>query len=250
MAKLSPLPGASPACRFELRPTLAPRIVPIGRSGEPVIVIDGLMADPSELIEEGARATYAPADGERGGYPGLRAPLPGDYVERLLGLADQLLPKAFDLPGIRFARAESAFSLVTRRPETLHPLQRLPHVDTSSPLRFALLHYLCGPPYGGTAFFRQDSTGLEQVPPADSAAYLAARRDRLAELAELAAQSGYPGPGTPGYTRTAAFGARMDRLLIYRSFSLHSGIIPPGLAHPADPGAGRLTANIFADYRK
>jgi hypothetical protein len=203
------------------------------------------MADPSGLIEQAAAASFAPADSERGGYPGLRAPLPDDYVERLLRLADPLIRKAFVLPEIRFARADGTFSMVTRRPETLHPLQRLPHIDTSSPLRFALLHFLCGPPYGGTAFFRQDSTGLEQVPPAASQAYLATRRDRLDELDPA---SGYPGPETAGYTRTAAFRARMDRLLIYRSFSLHSGIIPPGIPLPADPRMGRLTANIFADY--
>jgi hypothetical protein len=245
MANQPPLHRPAAARRFELREPVCPRIVPIGRSGEPVIVVDGVMADPSELIDEAERAAYAPADGERGGYPGLRAPLPGDYVERLLRLADPLIRKAFGLPGIRFARGESAFSMVTRPPEALHPLQRLPHVDTSSPLRFALLHFLCGPPFGGTAFFRQDATALEQVPPADSAAYLAARSDRLAELPPL---SGYPGPETPGYTRTAAFDARMDRLLLYRSFSLHSGIIPPGIPLPADPRTGRLTANIFVDY--
>lgn len=236
-------PGA--ASRFALRPGVVPRIVRVGRSGEPVILIDGVLAEPSELIEEAALSTYAPADGERGGYPGLRAPLPGDYVETLLELADPLVRETFGPPGIRFARAESAFSIVTRKPDTLHPLQQLPHIDTSSPLRFALLHFLCGPPYGGTAFFRQDSTGLEQVPPGSSEPYLAARRERLSELPPV---SRYPGAATPGYTRTAAFAARMDRLLIYRSFSLHSGIIPPGLPHPADPRAGRLTANIFADY--
>ena len=245
MAKQPPLPRSSTARRFELREPVRPRIVPIGRSGEPVIVIDGVMADPSGLIEEAALAAYAPADGPHGGYPGLRAPLPADYVEPLLRLMDPLIRGAFRLPGIRFARAESAFSMVTRRPDTLHPLQRLPHVDTSSPFRFALLHFLCGRPYGGTAFFRQDSTGLEQVPPASSAAYLAARRDLLAELGP---KGGYPGRDTPGYTCTAAFAARMDRLLIYRSFSLHSGIIAPEVPLPADPRSGRLTANIFADY--
>jgi hypothetical protein len=239
------LPRPAGAARFELREPLSPRIVPIGRSGEPVIVIDGLMTDPSALIEAGAQAAYARADGERGGYPGLRAPLPADYVELLLPMAERLIRKAFGLPHIRFARSESAFSIVTRSPESLHPLQRLPHIDTSSPLRFALLHFLCGPPFGGTAFFRQDETGLEQVPPSHSAAYLAARQARLAKLPD---DSGYPGHGTPGYTRTAAFAARMDRLLIYRSFSLHSGIIPPGVPLPEDPRKGRLTANIFADY--
>jgi len=240
MANQQPLP-----CHFEFCEPLSPRIVPIGRSGEPVIVVEGLMADPDELIEAAARATYAPADGERGGYPGLRAPLPPDYSERLLRLADPLIRKVFDLPDIRFSSAESAFSMVTRPPGTLHPLQRLPHVDTSSPLRFALLHFLCGMPFGGTAFFRQDSTGLEQVSPADFAAYAAARHDRLADLP---ADRAYPGPETPGYTRTAAFAARMDRLLIYRSFSLHSGIIAPDRPLPADPRTGRLTANVFADY--
>lgn len=240
MANQHPLPR-----RFEFREPLAPRVVPVGRSREPVIVVEGLMADPGELIEEAERAAFAPADGERGGYPGVRAPLPPDYVERLLRLADPLIRTAFDLPEIRFSRMESAFSIVTRPHGTLHPLQRLPHVDTSSPLRFALLHYLCDMPFGGTAFFRQDSTGLEQVGPPDFAAYAAARRDRLAELA---GPSAYPGPETPGYTRTAAFAARMDRLLIYRSFSLHSGIIAPDKPLPADPRTGRLTANVFADY--
>jgi hypothetical protein len=245
MAKQQPLPRPAAADSFAFREPLSPKVVPIGRSGEPVIVVEGLMANVQELLDEAARAIYAPADGERGGYPGVRAPLPAGYFERLLRLADPLIRKSFNLPDIRFSGMESAFSMVTRPPGTLHPLQRLPHVDTSSPLRFALLHFLCDMPFGGTAFFRQDSTGLEQVGPADFAAYAAARRDRLADLPP---NSAYPGPETPGYTRTAAFAARMDRLLIYRSFSLHSGIIAPDRPLPADPRSGRLTANVFADY--
>ena len=41
----------------------------------------------------------------------------------------------------------------------------------------------------------------------------------------------------------------MDRLIVYRSHSLHSGIIPADVAHPADPRHGRLTGNLFARYR-
>jgi hypothetical protein len=39
--------------------------------------------------------------------------------------------------------------------------------------------------------------------------------------------------------------ARPDRLALYRGRQLHSGIIPDPAALSADPGAGRLTINMF-----
>jgi hypothetical protein len=244
---VDPPPSSRPAAfrQFVLREPASPTVARIGRSGEPVIVVDGVLANPSELVEAAAQGRYRPADGPRGGYPGIRAPTPRDYEDGLLRLADPLIRATFGLPQIRLTRLDGSFSLVTRPAGSLHPLQRLPHVDTSSPLRFALLHYLCGPPFGGTAFFRQDRTGLEQVGPADFAAYSAARHEQLARLAP---SSGYPGTDTPGYTRTALFEARMDRLIVYRSFSLHSGIIAPESPLSDDPRRGRLTANLFLDY--
>lgn len=232
--------------RFALRESLSVNVVRVGRSREPVIVIDAVMRDPNELVDHAAGLSFVPADGDRGGYPGVRAPAPRDYAERLVRAVDPLIRGTFAAGDIEPMRADSAFSMVTTPPEQLHLLQRIPHIDTSNRLRFALLHFLCGPPFAGTAFFRQRATGLEQVVPEDFESFAAARRR---DLAELPPPSGYPGPQTPGYEQIASFDARMDRLLIYRSFSLHSGMIPSAAPLAADPRLGRLTANIFVDYR-
>jgi len=121
----------------------------------------------------------------------------------------------------------------------------VPHIDIAEADRFAILHYLCDPPFGGTAFYRQDATALEQITRTDWTAYCAARDASLA----VHGARGYPSDATPGYTVTAQIPARMNRIVVYRSNTLHSGIIPAGITHPADARRGRLTGNLFAIYR-
>ncbi|TFI58516.1 hypothetical protein E2493_09695 [Sphingomonas parva] len=231
--------------RLALQPACRPQRVPIGASREPVIVIDGVLADPHALVDRAADAEFADAGSRRGGYPGIRAPAPADYTAMLVEAVEPLIRRVFGLGAAARGRVDGSFSIVTTPPEALHPLQRVPHVDTCSPYRIALLHFLCGAEHGGTAFFRHRATGLEQIPPDAFDRYAEARR---AEGAALPAAAGYPNETTPGFERIAAFEARCDRLLVYRSFSLHSGIIPAEATFAADPRLGRLTANLFVDY--
>jgi hypothetical protein len=148
-------------------------------------------------------------------------------------------------PAMRLDRFDCSFSMVTRRPCQLVAQQRLPHVDVARDDRVALLHYLCDEGFGGTAFFRQDETGLEQVGPEARARWLDAAREAAARLNGV---HGYPGDGTPGYTRTGHVPARFNRLIAYRSFTLHSGIIDAPERLSDDPATGRLTTTFFADY--
>ena len=209
-------------------------------------MIDGVFADPAAIVAEVARRASFTAEGiGAGGYPGVQAPAPHAYARTLLAAADEALAALFGTRDGAIGEIVCRFSLVTRPPPALHPLQTVPHVDIAEPDRFAILHFLCGPPFGGTAFYRQDATGLEQLSRADWPAFLAERDRLLHENPELA----YPHAGTPGYTRTAAIEAKMDRMIVYRSHSLHSGIIPADVDHPADPLRGRLTGNLFARYR-
>lgn len=218
----------------------------IGREAEPLLILDGVMRQAESLVDYAAREVgFAPAWTASGGFPGLRAPAPLNYVGALVRALSPVVEQTFDLGRVKLARAECNFSLVTLRPEELKPLQRIPHADTADPLQFAILHYLCGPRFGGTAFYRHRATGFETLRPERLAAFEAVR-DR--ELADSAAEAAYIVGDTPHYERIAAADARFDRVIVYRSRTLHSGLIATDAPLSADPRSGRLTANIFVNY--
>jgi hypothetical protein len=237
--------GSPGSRRFGLDPAARTRIMRVGRSREPVIVVDDALLDPEAAIDEATLLQFAAADEGRGGFPGVRAKAPRPLGQALVGGAMPLVEQVFGLKRTSLTGFDSSFSIVTVPPEALHPLQRIPHIDTRDPRRLAILYYLGRGRMGGTAFYRQESTGLEQIGPDSFEAYYVARR---ADLARLPAEGSYPGADTPGYAETAHFEARFNRLLVYRSCSLHSGVVPSDSPLSADPRLGRLTVNIFADF--
>lgn len=228
--------------RFPLSRTLQLRLSHVGDEREPVLAIEGLLERPDALVDAAAEARFAPAYGAAGGYPGVRAPAPLDYVEAVVRALAQPIADAFGLDAVRPARAECNFSLVTLPPGALIASQRAPHVDTVDPGQFAILHYLCGPRFGGTAFFRHRATGYEALSEARLAAYDAARTGEPDD-------AGYVADGGRWFTRTGEVEAAYNRLVVYRSCLLHSGLVPETDLLSADPRAGRLTANIFLTLR-
>lgn len=225
---------------FALRPDAVPQVAAIGAEREPLVLIDGVLVDPQALVAEAAAAGFRAADGPAGGYPGVRAAAPLDYVERVVRALDPLLRDAFALGEVRLGRAECNFSIVTLPGEALVASQRVPHVDTVDPLQFAILHYLCDAGQGGTGFYRHRATG-----------YATLTADRIERYERLRAGEvdppGYIDGDTPAFERIAEVAARFDRLIAYRSNMLHSGIVTGDL--DPDPRRGRLTANIFLSYR-
>lgn len=230
--------------RFAVSPNLSIRTQALGRAGEPLLIIDNFLADPSALID----AACASSDWRAmapGGYPGQRTGLPAAYARAVLQRIDGVIRRRFWSTAHTLDHFDCAFSMVTHAAEDLGPLQRVPHIDIARPTRVAVLHYLCDARFGGTAFFRQDSTGLEQIAPADKRRYVHAR---TRDLEDLGGQGSYPNADTPGYTRTGFVEAAFNRLVIYRSFTLHSGIVDAPERLTDDPRTGRLTANFFVDY--
>jgi hypothetical protein len=229
---------------FALNPDAGLAIHRIGAEGEPVIVIDHVMTNPQALIDYAAAGTpFTGSDGP--GYPGVRAPAPLNYVEAVARKLDPLIRQTFNLQGVALAQAECSFSIVTTPPDRLAPIQRIPHIDTSYPLQFAILHYLCDGKFGGTAFYRHKASGLEIITGEGNDDFT---RLRDAELAASTPLPGYIGPESEHYVQTGAFEALFDRVLVYRSCRLHCGLIPPTMALSPDPRRGRLTANIFVNY--
>ena len=231
---------------FSLNGRLGVSLERIGEEREPVLVLEDVLANPQALIDYAAQeVAFAPVWGPQGGYPGVRAPAPLNYVEALVRSLSPVIEKAFGLERVRLANAECNFSLVTLPPDRLAPLQRIPHADTADPLQFALLHYLCDARFGGTAFYRHRATGFETLTPERITAYERARSRELVDGSDPA----YITSDSRHYLQTAAFEARPNRVIVYRSRTLHSGQIndPDGLSD--DPRSGRLTANIFINYR-
>jgi hypothetical protein len=227
---------------FPLSPCLSIQCSHVGHEREPVLIIDDLLAHPEALVDYAARSRFEPAYGPAGGYPGLRAPAPLDYVGDVVRAVVAPIVEAFGLGAAKPTRAECNFSLATLAPETLASSQRAPHIDTVNPRQFAILHYLCPPHFGGTRFFRHRASGFETLSAARLQEY---ERARAAETDE----AGYVGVESRWFEAVGSVAAAFNRLVIYRSFLLHSGVIPDASALSPDPREGRLTANIFLTLR-
>jgi hypothetical protein len=219
---------------------IAPRVTVhrLGSEREPIAVIDNFAANPDALCAAAATATFAAADAH---YPGIRAPLPGDYLRDQRGLMAAVLREVFGVQGgVRVLDAR--FSVVTVPPGALALPQRLPHVDALAPGQLALVHYLVPGGTDGTAFYRHRSSGFETLNAARAPGYFAALD---AELGRHGSPRGYMAGDTPLFERIGGFDGAFNRALLYRGRLLHSGAIAPGRALPADPASGRLTITGF-----
>lgn len=224
-----------------MRPTSHPHVERslIGLEREPLVTIDGFAPDPDALRAAAAAAVFAAA-GQH--YPGVRAPLPPDYLRDQLPLIAQAVTRAFGRCR-RVHVVDASFSIVTRQPHALHVRQRLPHVDAYGRERLALVHYLSPSDRDGTAFYRHRSTGYETIDDARAPAYFARLNEELE--AGAAPANGYIADDTALFERTALTPPRYNRALLYRSCMLHSGAISPDAPLSADPGQGRLTVTGF-----
>jgi len=211
----------------------------VGTERQPVILIDEFVSDPQALVDEAAALRFATIGVH---YPGTRAPVPPSRLQTFMpGIVD-LVVETFGC-GTKLRLLEAYYSVVTTRPETLTPIQRLPHFDGLERERIALLHFLSTDRTSGTAFYRHRSTGFESV---DAARFPEFR----ASLERDGATHGLPAPGyisddTPIYEQTARFEGRYNRALIYRGHALHCAWLPDDLSYSADPRTGRLTVNTF-----
>jgi hypothetical protein len=218
----------------------------IGAELAPVLVIDDFLADPAVLVDYAASDSHFDATTDTF-YPGVRAALPAIYLFAVRAFLGQAIAAAFGMDAAAVPRELGYFSLVTRPPQELHPLQRLPHTDSADPNQIAVLHYLCGEVHGGTSFYRHRQTGFESISEARQAAY---QRAVAAEhVGQAEPPPGYICGDDRGYERIASFAAAVNRVLVYRGMHLHSADIQPGFACASDPRAGRLTANTFWYYR-
>lgn len=211
----------------------------IGHEGQPLVTIDDFSAHPDHLRAAALRAQFEPA-GQH--YPGIRAPLPPEYLDDHLPVIARMLREVFGRYG-RVQVIDASFSIVTTLPEALSVHQRLPHCDAFTADRIAFIHYLSPDNSDGTAFFRHRSTGFETINESRRAGYL---EQVDAEMRENGLHDArYIADDTALFERIALADARYNRALLYPSFLLHSGAISPDATLSPDPAKGRLTVTAF-----
>ena len=208
----------------------------VGSEQRAVAVVDGFHPDPEALRRFAVSQTFGPA---RNHYPGLRAPLPGDYFAQVRPALTTVLREVFGATASP-KLIDASFSIVATPAAALTLEQRLPHVDALQPDRIALVHYL-SPTHGGTGFFRHRATGFESIDEARRAGYFAVLN---ADLERERTRPGYIADSDALFERTALIDARMNRAAIYASAMLHSGAITDATPDP-NPATGRLTVTAF-----
>lgn len=218
-------------------------LVHIGSERQRLAIIDGFLSDPDALVADAAAGDdYVAEPGNY--YPGVRRPLAPAIAAAIARFADQRLRPVFAIaPERRPVTALAAFSIATRPPETLLPIQCIPHFDTSEPHQLAMVLYLCDPRHGGTSFYRHRATGYETIT-AERAERYRRTLEREASTVGLPKRDYIRGDSAL-FERTAAIEPRYNRAIFYHSNLLHAGAIDPASGLSPDPREGRLTATAF-----
>ncbi len=218
----------------------------VGREGHSLLIIDNAMSEPERLIEIARTAVFERPAHTR--YPGLNAPLPDYYSQGILSVVNPLLARGFGMPAHLPKTIFGFLALATQRPEDLEPIQKVPHHDSPDPFRIAIVHYLCrdgaAKTKQGTGFFRHKATGFESIDARRRPDYV---RHATAELEAAGGRlTRHVTDETPNYEMIEFAELKFNRLIIYRSHVLHSGLLE-GAHLTDDPLTGRLTANSFID---
>ncbi len=220
----------NPAARIDFRR--------MGRDNQPLLIIDDVLLKPEEMIAFAAESEFSPPPHTK--YPGVNALMPEGYGQVILGALRPLLQRGFGVPTDIPLHYFGFLALATRAPDQLEPVQKVPHIDAADPFRIAMVHFLCKGKQGGTGFFRHLATGLEMVGPRQIADFETTLRQELDDNSLPRHTGGH----TPGFEMIDFADAVFNRLIVYRSNSLHAGLLEDS-ALTDDPRTGRLTANSF-----
>lgn len=233
------------ALHYQVNPAIQPQILYLGQEKTPLILIDDFLHDLPSLRQQ-ARQTEFMRENQTY-YPGQRAVLPKDYVAASLNAVYQLIYQVYQIPEkLRLKPQMLFYALITQPENSLHPLQCMPHFDTSAPYYFALLHYLNDEPHGSTGFFRHKPTGFERVTDQRRQEYFKSAQQFLDT--EGAPPQRYQIQSNEHYELYHQIPYQANRLVIYPGNLLHSSLVDVQTDIDNSPITGRLTANMFIDF--
>lgn len=211
----------------------------IGHEGTKIIEISDFFNDPAAVRARSEQRDYAHINPH---YPGVRAEVEPSLLSALCLCVSEMAARHLGHEKCEWT-GQAWYSIVTHSAAQLTPIQRLPHFDGFDGNQLAVMIYLNRTEHGGTAFYRNRSTGFEHV-----------TQDRYpkykAHLEGGVRQTGLPPAayitdGAPLFEKIHESDAAFNSLIIYPGTLLHSGVIRNDVPLPSDPSQGRLTINGF-----
>lgn len=228
---------------FSINPEMKIETIHVGNELEPIVIVDNLLKFPEALIQL-AETGYPFQKDVKDFYPGIRKPLVPVYAEHIYRHLMETLWTFFSSKAtMNIKLLSSVLSLTTTSPKDLRPIQSVPHFDSFLANNIAGVHYLCDAHFGGTSFYRHNSTGFETIDAQRIQQYAPTLKR---EVMQSSTESfNYINGDTDIFTRIASIDAKFNRAIFYRSNILHSGNIQTNAGLSENPRTGRLTANTL-----
>ena len=232
---------------IQINPNASLKVLNVGEEETPVIIIDDFALDTGDIIEYACRSVdYGPDS--TSAYPGIRGTLPRSYVREVLNKIYRLLFQVYAVPETQGMRTvNTVYSLISTPVDELLLAQCVPHFDSNGPLYLAVLHYLNPGDFCATGLFRHKPTGFEQVTEPRLAEFIQSSKSFIETHGKP--PQNYINTSTDHYELYHRIEYKPNRLVVYPGCLLHSGLVDPTRDINSDPGSGRLTANIFVDFK-
>lgn len=232
---------------IQVNPQASLQLHQVGEDKTPVIVIDNFALDMRPLIDCACHSSdYGPDS--TSAYPGVRAKLPRSYVVAVLNQIFRLLFQVYAVPAeLNLKPVNAVYSLISTPANELSLKQRIPHFDSNGPHYLAVLHYLNPGNFCATGLFRHKPTGFENI--------LQHRLDEYIQSSHSFIETNgnpprkYINQSTDHYELYHRIDYKPNRLVVYPGSLLHSGLVNPEIDIDPDPRTGRLTANVFVDFK-
>lgn len=230
---------------FSTNKNIKIQIKEIGIEKTAIVIIDNFSDSPQSLVKFAIeQSQLACKEREENFFPGVTGKSDPTYTKNLYLALKPIIKQVYKLPVAYPSRLESSYAMVTFSPNDLNQNQRIPHYDSVSTGQLAILHYLCEPPFQGTAFYRHKETGFETITRNRKSQYWSIAEEKL-KAKHYPTQ--YANNGNDDYEKISDIEVKFNRLIIYPSQLLHSSLINPEDLS-TNPLKGRLTLRTFVTY--
>ena len=233
---------------IQINPKASLKVRQVGEEKTPLIIIDDFALDTGDMIEFACRSVdYGPDS--TSAYPGVRGTLPRSYVRLVLNNIYRLLFQVYSVPdSLGMKTVNTVYSLISTPVDKLSLAQSVPHFDSNDPFYLAVLHYLNPGDFCDTGLFRHKPTGFEKITRPRLAEFMQSSRTFIETQGKPPQE--YINASCDHYELYDRIEYKANRLVAYPGCLLHSGLVDPGRDINPDPRTGRLTANIFVDFKQ